>query len=85
MSISKLGKKEYRITNSLLTKIFRSITKSGFLIDPYPNNWFIHGYSPLNTDCEYCVLEYIDLVFENSLDTIEIAKQVINSLKPISS
>ena len=84
LNISKLGDKEYRITNSLLSSIFRTITKSGFIIDPYPNNWFIHGYSPFNEDCEYCVLEYIDLVFENSIGTIELAKQVINSLEPLS-
>ena len=45
-SLSKLGSMEYKIANSLLTKIFRTITKTGFVIDPYPHNWFVHGYSP---------------------------------------
>jgi len=83
LNLSEYGKMEYKITHSLLPTVFRKITKTGFIIDPYPHNWFIHGYSPENTMSDYFIFEYIDLVYENSLSTIKEAKQVINSFEPI--
>ena len=84
LNLSEYGKMEYKITHSLLPTIFRKITKTGFIIDPYPHNWFIHGYSPENTLSDYFIFEYIDLVYENSLSTIKQARQVINSFEPLS-
>jgi len=85
LHLSKLGKMEYKITHSLLPAIFKKISKTGFIIDPYPHNWFIYGYSQENDTYNNCILEYIDLLYENSLTTINKANQVINSLEPLLS
>ncbi len=68
---------------AFLPRIFKYLAKEGIIVDPYNQNWFVHGFSldQRSLDCE--LLEYVDLAYMHSLDTNHKVKAVLESLKPL--
>ncbi len=84
IKLTDLVEKEHSLVHSFLPKIFKHLAKEGFIIDPYPQNWFVHGSSLDKRDIDHEILEYIDLAYFHSLQTNEKIKTILNSLAPIS-
>jgi hypothetical protein len=84
IKLTDLVKEEHSLVHSFLPMIFKHLAKEGFVIDPYPQNWYVHGSSLDMRSFEYETLEYIDLAYFHSLQTNVEIKRLLKSLKPIN-
>ncbi len=82
--LTDLVKEEHSLVHSFLPMIFKHLAKEGFIIDPYPQNWYVHGSSLDMRSIENETLEYIDLAYFHSLQTNVEIKRLLKSLKPIN-
>ncbi|MHA2174484.1 MAG: hypothetical protein ACXABI_06615 [Candidatus Hodarchaeales archaeon] len=80
--LTELVKKEHSLVNIFLPMIFKHLAKEGIVIDPYPQNWYVHRPFFDKRFFNQMILEYIDLAFFHSLQVNKKIKQILESLKP---
>ncbi len=83
--LTELQSTEGRHIIAFLPKVFRHLAKEGIIIDPYNQNWFMHGLSFDHRSLEYELLEYVDLAYMHSLETNRKVETIIRSLKPLNA
>ncbi|MHA2168243.1 MAG: hypothetical protein ACXAAT_20535 [Candidatus Hodarchaeales archaeon] len=81
--LTEIQSAEGRHIITVLPKVFRHLAKEGIIIDPYNQNWFMHGLSFDHRSLEYELLEYVDLAYMHSLETNHKVKAIIESLEPL--
>ncbi|MHA2108044.1 MAG: hypothetical protein ACW99R_10100 [Candidatus Hodarchaeales archaeon] len=82
--LTEIQSAEGRHFITFLPRINKHLAKQGIIIDPYNQNWFIHGFSLDHRSLDYELLEYVDLAYMHSLDTNYKVQAVIESLKPLN-
>jgi hypothetical protein len=80
--LTELQSADGRHIIAFLPKIFKHLAKEGIIIDPYNQNWFIHGFSLDHRSLDYELLEYVDLIYLHSMAVNRRTKSVIESLEP---
>ena len=81
--LTEIQSAEGRHFIAFLPQISKHLAKQGIIIDPYNQNWFIHGFSLDRRSIEHELLEYVDLAYMHSLETNHQVKAVTDSLMPL--